>query len=184
MSRYVDWLKEQLDKGLEIYIYTREKHFSDRMEHVVIPQVNVQGVCRNVRDCNNNTTLDLTSFTALGRNNDEYFLTNLADSLGLNGIRDFLSYTDELKECGAIKSALSHDCVLAIKKLENGKFSSSVVCVKNILPYERKGVAMGDTLEESLVKTGLIYNIEKNKEQIEYMQRGLDSLKNAENEVE
>ena len=205
MGRRMDWIKEQLNEGLEIYIYTREKYTNDITEHIIIPQVNIEGLCVNPRECDFRRTIDLNSIEALGHKNDASFLSALAKSLELDKYVYFMQYATELRNGDELRTSLADNSVLAIKKID-GRFYSSVInldsnatLVKSwdinkgyteqkihsrTLPYIRQGCAAGDTIEETLVKSALIYNTEKSLEHIEYFKNALKAMNESQSEAE
>lgn len=206
MSRKIDWIKGRLNEGLEIYIYIREKYFNDRCDHIIVPQLNIEGLCENIREGHYDRTLDLHAFDALGNENDASFLSKIAKSLELDNYVYFMQYATALRNSNELKTALADNSVLAIKKLKDGKYYTSVIdlasnatVVKSwdinkgyteqeihsrTLPYIRQGCATGNTIEEALVKSTLIFNTEKNLEQIEHFKNSLNSIDESQNEAE
>ena len=202
----MDWIKEQLNEGLEIYIYIREKYFNDRFDHIIVPQLNIEGLCENIREGHYDRTMDLHAFDALGNEKDSGFLSSLAKSLELDKYASLMQYATELRNGDELRTSLADNSVLAIKKLKDGKYYTSVIdldsnatVVKSwdinkgyteqkiysrTLPYIRQGCATGDTIEESLVKSALIYNTEKSLEHIEYFKNALKSMNESQSEAE
>jgi len=206
MSRYVDWLKERLDEGLEIYIYTEDTNFNDRFDHQITTLVNIEGLCETPRRYDYDKTMKLGSFDAFGNENDASFLSKLAKSLELDNYVYFMQYALALRNSNELRTSLADNSVLAIKKLKDGKYYTSVIdldsnatVVKSwdinkgyteqkihsrTLPYIRQGCATGNTIEEAIVKSVLIFNTEKNLEQIEQFKNSLNSIDESLNEAE
>ena len=206
MSKKVNLLKEKLNEGLELYIFISQRDYKDRFEHKLVPHVNIQGVCESIRENHYNKTIDLNWMYAHGAEKDESFIYNLATSLELDKYNSFMQYATELKQCNNIRTALLDNAVLGVKKMYNGKYYTSIIDLdKNAtvvstwdrkngyqeqklysrsLPYVRQGCASGDTIEEALVKTALIYNMEKNMEQIENFKSSLEKIEEDQREAE
>lgn len=206
MSKKVNWLKERLNEGLELYIFMTQRDYCDRFEHKLVPHVNVQGVCESLRENHYSKTIDLSYIYAHGVEKDEGFIFSLAKSLELDKYNSFMQYATELKLCNNIRTALLDNAVLGVKKMYNGKYYTSIIDLdKNAtvisiwdkenghkeqkiysrsLPYVRQGCASGDTIEEALIKTALIYNIEKNTEQIEHFKSSLKTIEENQAEAE
>ena len=164
----LDFLKRQVNKGRAIYIYINDKKSAYAFDSSITPYVNVEGLCENIRGWDSKT-IRLSSFEGFGCDNDSTLIHELASSLGLKSIADYLKVPTELSNCDGLKKALARDSVLTIEKYNDEMYYSSVINLDKgeTEPYVRQGEATGETIEHALVKTAKMYNIVKNKESIE-----------------
>ena len=83
MSKKVEWIKEQIENGQEVYIFITEKNYLDRFDHMITPEVNIEGKCKRIRENHFQNTISLNSFYAHGCSRDEMFIQEIAKSLEL-----------------------------------------------------------------------------------------------------